>query len=87
VAIPQIEAMIEPGAKDWRWFAGVLRSTEHNDRLRRLRLIARAPNENSRSGRDPERECHHDYDRQYSPNDLYGMFCFRSSCSGGTLHP
>jgi hypothetical protein len=82
MAVPQIECVIEPGAKDRRWFTRILRSSQYDYRLGRPRFITRAPNENSCSGCDPESKCGHDRDRQYSPNDLYGMFCFRR-----TLHP
>ena len=82
MAVPEVECVIEASTKDRRRLTSVLRGTQYYNRLGGLRFVTRGPNENSSSGSDPERECRHDYDRQYSPNDFYDMFCFRS-----TRHP
>ena len=62
VAVPQIEGMIEPRAQHWRGFSRILRRAKYYYRLRRSRLIARAPHYDSRNGYQPDRKDDEDGD-------------------------
>jgi hypothetical protein len=78
--------VIEPSPKNGGGLTGVLRCPEYDYRLGWSSFIARAPDEYRAGGDDPERKCRHDYDRQYSANEVYGLFCLGGSGGGGALH-
>ena len=85
MTIPKIQGVIEPCSQDRRWLTRVLGGAEYDYRLSGARLVTRGPNKNRGSRDDPEREDRHDYDGEYSANDIYGPLCLCSTRHGWKL--
>jgi hypothetical protein len=76
--IPQVQRMIESGAKHWRWFSGILRRAENYNGIRRPRLIMRAPEKDRHSRDQPHAENSEYHNRQYPPDHSTPPFCLCS---------